>query len=452
MYMKKLVQAFLPVIRGFLVCAAALQIVLGIIYIGKNFMAVPQFRDTTIYLEMSERFVVDEYTGILYPLLVKLCKSISFLPYQIPIYILQLFAGVYSVYHFVRTWTEQKVPAFVCALWLNTIPFVAQAHVTVLPHSLAMTCLILMSLQVLKGSVQRRRLTIMEWAELWCSFIILAQLDRAYLLPGMLFAVWAAFLQFYNTTHRVLLFGISLLIGIGMLIVNLAIYDAVQKPGYYGRIQRTASSSFFQRTGVVTLKGKYRIYMPEEVQDSFTWEELDQISKYPYKIQNEFGPTLEARFGQEWAEEIYFALGMLGLATATKDNAVNIAEDVASYVLPLGAYATWQDGELKGATSWNYQQFIHEAPTLSVYYAKICSFLWSILFGISLAICFVLGVCRKRWYVRIWLPAIGCVLIYAVYFAMSGTDVYDYKVALLPMVMSCAPICYLAFRYIFKED
>ena len=83
--MKKLVQVFLPVLQGFLVCAAVLQIVPGIVYIGKNFMAVPQFRDTTIYLEMSERFVVDEYTGILYPLLVKLCKSICFLPYQIPI-------------------------------------------------------------------------------------------------------------------------------------------------------------------------------------------------------------------------------------------------------------------------------------------------------------------------------------------------------------------------------
>ena len=452
MYMKKLVQVFLPVIRGFLVCAAALQIVLGIVYIGKNFMAVPQFRDTTIYLEMAERFVVDEYTGILYPLLVKLCKSISFIPYQIPIYMIQLVAGVYSVYHFVCTWTEQRFSAFLCALWINTIPFVAQAHVTVLPHSLAMTCLLLMSLQVLKGSVQRRRLTIMEWAQLWCSFIILAQLDRAYLLPGILFAVWGAFLQFYNVTHKALLFGVSLFIGIGMLITNLAIYDAVQTPGYYGRIQRTASSAFFQRTGVATLKGKYRIYMPEEVQDSFTWEELDQISKYPYKIQNEFGPTLEARFGQERAEEIYFALGMLGLVTATKDNAVNIAEDVVSYALPLGAYATWQNGELKGATSWNYQQFIHEAPVLSVHYAKVCNFLWSVLFGMSLAICFALGVCRKRWCVRIRLPATGCVLIYAVYFAMGGTDVYDYKNALLPMVMSYGPICYLAFRYIFKKD
>lgn len=449
--MKKIVQVLLPVIRGFMMCAAALQIVLGIMYIGKNFMAVPEFRDTTIYLEIAERFVVDEYTGILYPLLVKLCNSISLIPYQIPIYLIQIGLGVCGVYHFVHTWTERKVSAMVCALWINTIPFVAQAHVTVLPHSLAMTCMVIMILQVLKGSVYRRPLTIIEWAELLCSFIILAQLDRAYLLPGMLFAVWGACLQFYNATHRVMLCGVSLLIGIGMLVVNLAMYDSVQTPGHYGRIQRTFASAFFQRTGVVTLKGKYQVYMPEEVQEAFTGAELDQISKYPYLVETEFGPTLEARFGQERANEIYIALGKLGWSTATKDNILDIAEDIVSYAIPLGTYTRWQDGELKGTTSWNYQQFIGQAPLFSVNYARICSFLWSFQFGLSAVACILLAVRHKKWCCRIWLPTVVCVLLYAAYFAMGGMDTYDYKAALLPMILSCAPICYLAFKYIFKE-
>lgn len=449
--MKKIIQVLLPVIQGFLVCAAALQIVLGIVYIGKNFMAVPQFRDTTIYLEMAERFVVDEYTGILYPLFVKLCKSISVIPYQIPIYIIQLSAGIYSVYHFVRTWTEQKFPAFLCALWLNTIPFVAQAHVTVLPHSLAVTCLILMSLQVLKGSVHCRPLTIMEWAELFCSFVILAQLDRAYLFPGMLIAVWGAFLQFYNATHKGMLFSVSLFISIGVLIINFAIYDVVQTPGYYGRIQRSFAAAFFQRTGVITLNGKYHMYMPEEVQEAFPGEELNYISKYPYLIETEFGPTLEARFGRERANELYMELGKLGWKVATKDNVMDVVSDVVGYGIPLGTYATWQEGELNGATSWNYQQFIEQAPVLSVKYAKICVFLWSLLFGNSVVVCMLLALRYKKWCVRIWLPSIICMLLYAVSFAMGGMDTYDYKLALFPMIMSYAPIGYLAFKYVFKE-
>ena len=50
--MKKIVQVLLPMVRGFLLSAVVLQIVLGIIYIGKNLMAVPQYRDTIIYLKI----------------------------------------------------------------------------------------------------------------------------------------------------------------------------------------------------------------------------------------------------------------------------------------------------------------------------------------------------------------------------------------------------------------
>ena len=449
--MKKVIQVLLPVIRGFVLCAAALQIVLGIVYIGKNFMAVPQFRDTTIYLEMAEQFVMDEYTGILYPLLVKLCSMISVIPYQMPIYLIQIVAGVYCVYHFVYTWTERRVSSLVCALWINTIPFVAQAHVTVLPHSLAMTCLVVMILQVLKGSVNRRPLTLAEWAELLCSFVLLAQLDRAYLLPGVLLVIWGACLQFYNAAHRAIMFSVSLLIGIGMLVINLAIYDAVQTPGYYGRIQRSFASAFFQRTGVITLNGKYLMYMPEEIGQCFTDVELDEISKYPYKIETEFGPTLEARYGEKRAGELYLELGKLGLGTATKDNVVAIAEDMISYALPLGVYTTWQDGALKGATSWNYQQFTGQAPLLAADYARICHFLWLFGFGTSMAACVMLAIRHRKYYFRIWVPAVVCLVLYAGYFAMGGTGTYDYKLSLLPMIMSYAPIGFLALQYIFKE-
>ena len=118
----------MPVIKGFVLCAVIIQIVLGLIYIGSNFSVVPQFRDTSIYLEMAGEFIPDEYTGLLYPGLVKICSSLGAVPYQIPIYLIQLSLGVFCVYHFVSTWTDRKVVAIVCALWVNTIPFVAQAH------------------------------------------------------------------------------------------------------------------------------------------------------------------------------------------------------------------------------------------------------------------------------------------------------------------------------------
>ncbi len=449
--MKKVIQVSMPVIQGFVLCAVALQIVLGAIYIGSNFMTVPQFRDTVIYLEMAEKFVVDEYTGILYPLIVKFFSSISMVPFQVPIYLMQIAVGLFCVYHFVCSWTERKWMALVCALWVNTIPFVAQAHVTVLPHSLVLSLMLLMFLQVLKGTVRHRALRAADWAELLLSYFILTQLGREYLWPGMLFVIWAAFLQFYTHTNKMVMFFVSLLICLVMFVSNLAVYDSMQTPGYYGRMQRSFSSAFFQRVGVNTLNGKYMVYMPDEISQCFSADELNEISQYPYKIKTEFGPTLEARYGAERANELYMELGKLGLGTATKDNLVAIAEDTVSYAMPLGMYTMWQDGELKGATSWNYQQFLGETPVLASAYARICHCLWLLAFGVSVTVYLLAAVRNRKLYVRIWLPVFLCACLYAFYFALGGADTYDYKLALLPMVLSYAPICCLVMQYIFKE-
>ena len=447
--MKKVIQVIKPVIQGFVLCAVALQIVLGVIYIGSNFMAVPQFRDTTIYLEMAEHFVADEYTGILYPLFVKLCLGISIVPYQILIYLIQIIVGLFCVYHFVCTWTDRKLLALLCALWINTIPFVAQAHVTVLPHSLAFSFLLLMLLEVLKGTVYRKPLSIADWAVLLCSYTILAQLTQGYLLAGTLLVGWAVCLQLYAQAQKVLWFLVCMLICTGIFVSNLAVFHITQTPGYYGRMQRSLEARFFQRAGVATLSGKFLVYMPEEIQACFTASELDWLNKYPYQIETEFGPTLEARYGKEYADKLYWELGMLGLKTATKATLLDIAEDTIGYAMPLGYYATWQDGELKGATSWNYQQFIEETPELATAYAKICHFLWMSGFAVSVTVCFVAACGNKKFYLNIWVPVLLYVIAYALYFALGGAGTYDYKLSLLPMVLSYAPMCCLFIRYIF---
>lgn len=438
-------------IRGFLICAAGLQILLGLVYIGKNSMVVPQFRDTTIYLEMAERFVADEYTGLLYPLLLKACRYISLLPYQVPVYLVQLFAAFGSVFYLVYSWTEKKSFSLFCALWMNTIPFVVQVHMTVLPHSLAMSCMVLMITPLLCGSREQRALRLTEWAELFCGFVLVSQLDRAYLVPGLLMVIWGSFLQLYRKESRVLWFAIGLFIGIGMLVVNLAVYKIVQTPGYYGRMQRSFASAFFQRTGVLTLNNNYMIYMPEEVGDCFEGLELNRIAKYPYQIETVFGPTLEACYGAERAGEIYMELGLLGLKSATKANIRAIAEDAIGYALPLATYVSWQDGTLKGSSSWNYQQFMAQSPKLFVAYARISVYVWLLCFVLSVLTGILCAVVTKKHYLRVVCPLLLFIGLYALHFALEGTGVFDYKTALLPMLMSYTPIAFWVYQFLFYE-
>ncbi|MBQ8816377.1 MAG: hypothetical protein IJZ84_03745 [Lachnospiraceae bacterium] len=443
--MKRVRKGLLPVVKGFLYCFVGLQIVLGLCYIGNQFMTVPLFRDTSIYLEMTEQFVMDEYTGLLYPLIVKICHSIFQEFYYIPIYLLQLMAGLFCVYHFICAFTEKKMSAAICALWLNTIPFVAQVHVTVLPHSLAFTCLVLMLLEVVKGTVYRRPLLITEWAVLLCSFTILAQLTRGYLWIGLAPVIWAVCLQLYAKTHKVLMCLVTFWICVGITVCNLAIYYGTETEGYYGRIQNTPQAVFFQRTAIPILSEKYMIYMPEEITECFTGAELAMFGRYPYKLQNEMGPVLEARYGKEWAAEIYVELGCLGVETAAKDNLRSLTEDALSYAMPQLTYGTWRDGEVKGMTSWNYQQFTQEVPVLATAYSNICHKLWLVGSCLAVVMLAVSAWQRKSLLVRVWLPTVIFLAIYGLLFALRGTDLYDYKLAVLPMVLGYAPMCCILF-------
>ncbi len=443
--MKRVRNGFLPVMKGFLYCFMVLQIGLGVCYIGNYVMVVPQFRDTSIYLEMTEQFVMDEYTGLLYPFLVKICYSIFRNFYYIPIYLFQLLTGLFCVYHFISTFTEKKVLAAICALWLNTIPFVAQVHLTVLPHSLAFACLVLMLLEVVKGTVYKRPLLLAEWAVLLCSFTILSQLTRGYMWVGLFPVVWAVCLEFFRTAHKWLMCLVTFWICAGITVCNLAIYHGTETQGYYGRMQNTLQAVFFQRTAAPILSEKFMIYMPEEIEACFSGAELSMFGRYPYKIQNEMGPVLEARYGKERAAEIYVKLGLLGMEIAAKDNLLGFAGDVLGYAVPQLTYSTWRDGEVKGMTSWNYQQFTQAAPVLATAYSNICHKLW--LVGLCFAaVMLAIAVCqRKKLSVRVWLPAILFMLIYGAVFALQGAGIYDYKLALLPMVSGYAPMCCILF-------
>ena len=436
--MKNVYKIILPVVKGFVYCAMAIQIVLGVLYIGRNFMAVPQFYETERYLVMAETLVIDEYAGILFPLLIRLCRLIPLIPYQIPLYLIQILVGILSVYHFAGTWTEQKGVAIGCSLWINTIPFVAQAHVTVLPHSLAFSFLVLMLLEVLKYTKNKEPLVITDSAVVLCSYVILVQLGREYFFAGTLLVAWAVLLQLYHKKQKALMLGVTVLISLGVLVSNLAIYEVTQTKGSYGRIQRSFQAIFFQRVGMSTMTDRFMIYMPEEMGESFTSNDLEEFAKYPYRLQYEFGPMLEARYTRNYANGLYWKMGLLGFGNATKDSLQSIAEDTLNYVLPAGMYFTWLDGNEKGITSWNYQQFIKQAPELSVTYVKICQYLWLFGFALSTAVGIIVVCHRRKLYVRIWLPTVIFVAAFGLYFALQGANIYDYKLALLPLALGYA--------------
>lgn len=449
--MKKVLEKLLPLVKGFVLCGVFLQIVLGILYIGSNISRVPAYWETTIYSEIAEKFILDEYMTGLYPLLIKVCKGISFIPYQIPIYLLQILLGLFCVYKIAMGWIGNRKMSVICALWINTLPFVTQAHVTVLPNSFVWTILMVLVSIVSEATYHKKAVHFKEWTYLLVGFTLICQLDNSYLIPALVLLIWATNLQLYYGSKKIrfLLFGIVSCIGV--TVCNLGVHYLTQTPGYYGRMQRSVEAAFFQRVGTSIMEDKYFPYMPVEIQYIFMGKELDAFQKYPYQLQRNFGPTLEARYGKERANELYLELGRLGFENATKETVYDIVTDTLNYAFPLGMYKTWENDGAMGATSWNYQQFIEKVPELSAFYMHASWFVWSVGFLASIIAGILTFGTQHKNGVRLGTYLVSYVLIYGAFFALRGTGIYDYKLALLPLAISQIPVCYSGVRYLFKQ-
>lgn len=450
-YMKNKLKSLLPIIKGFAFCGIALQIVLGILYMVGNMMTVPEFWETTIYAEIAEQFVLDEYMTYLYPMLVKVVKFIPIVNYQIIIYILQIFAGVFCVYKIATGWTENKKAAVLTSLWVNTLPFVAQAHTTVLPHSFVWTLLAIEVSIVAKATHEKTVIPFRDWSYLLLGFTLIAQLDKSYFIVTLLLLIWAVGLQIYQKNKKSLSLLAGFLACVSVIACNLGIYQLTQTNGYYGRMQRSPEAFLFQRVGMGIMTEDLIYYMPEEVKELFTGKELENLKKYPYQMQRTFGSTLEARFGKERANEIYLELGLWGLQNTTKETIYAIVTDTLHYAFPMGMYGNWDEDGSLGATSWNYQQFMANYPRLSAFYMHTSYVLWLIGFAAGIVVGIRSFSHKHKHILGLTILLIIYILLYGVIFALRGTGMYDYKLALLPLALSQVPGCYCCIHYLKKQ-
>ena len=127
--MEKVTRHILIILKGVLFIGLSVQTVLGIVWMCYNFSHVPQFGESLFYMQASRTLRCDEYTGILYPLLLWIVRRNHYV-----VYVIQL-AAAYAVSHrFLGVFLSGRNWK---AVWgsfaLVTIPVALQCHMAVLP-------------------------------------------------------------------------------------------------------------------------------------------------------------------------------------------------------------------------------------------------------------------------------------------------------------------------------
>lgn len=437
---------------------AAVQIVLGAIWLCCQFPHMQNWQETYEYLDISCTWVLDEYVSFLYPALLKVCTGVEALagiPFYVPVYVVQLLVAVLADLFFVRKVLKlEGSRAYMAAGYLVSFPVLLQFHMSVRPESLAVSgVLLLLSILESGGSRAEGNITDNEPSEkkIACGkkmgrTVCNALLTMAliWLMPDIIVicvVIWALYLL--KCIHRARKqgklseylktrgFWSGWVAFVLALVISLSVNALIQTPGSRGRIQKTFWAAAFQRVVTDYFSRSYAMW-DDEVRTTFTIEEAMEQAKRSDNMMYVVGPMLEADWGKERANQLYRQMTLDCFRVRTKEVVYQIRDDLVDSVLM--PFSTWwqDDGVRRSQTGWNYGRFREAAPKISSFYwtFSMCSLLALVLTGL---VCEILHRKRLHFMSTMILPA----LLQCTYSVMSSGQAVNYATILFVVLFWC---------------
>jgi len=372
-------------IKNLFLLLMLIQITAGSIWGVQNMTHLARFHDTQLYIFAADSMVIDEYMGILYPLLIAVAKAVEGvigLPFYSFLYLLQLGCafGVMVRFFDCMDWIKEKgrkrkALIMLIAFYGVTFPMLMQLHMAVLPYSLAWSIIVLLigeGIGALRSGQAVSGRLLIRLCGLWLlSFLLLPEYC---VLAGM--PVCIIFLEFVRrdkkSRARLLMAFLSTVLCFGVAAKN------TQVPGSLNRMQKTVGATMVNRfVWPYFLTNSY--FWDDRVKDTFDSNELLRFAGYPEAVLYEFGPVLEEKYGRVEANEIYWNMAVESFRLETKQTVFDLGRDFAANLCPPGALQ-WQltaGGTTRNA--WNYGQLQEVAPVTAKYYAWFSMAGWLVM-------------------------------------------------------------------------
>lgn len=408
------------------------QMVFGALWMIGNFTKLPQFQESLELLSMSENLCVDEYTGFLYVLLIRLVGYLPGLQYTW-LYVLQMLLAFITYRIFLKKagMTNSGERIFY-SLFLLTIPMILQCHMAVLPYSMASSVTLLLLGELLavwtgKEPLNQKRLLV---CGIWWSVASLFCPDYAWIVA---IPMGFALLQTMWKSKKLVLKGVIALVCMGLVVGLLG--PVTQTPGSMGKMQKSVGSTLLLRV-VWPNFSSFQYFWEPRVMEVFSSQELFTIAGYPEKVIYEFGPRMEAAYGKEQANEIYMGMAKITFDIDTKNILKRVGADALSYLCPPLTMLVQLQGMGVSYTGWNYGKLKEYTPKLTEYYTDYALGAW-ILIGVLSILCYILGKEKKKsprktgdaWF---FVVTIGTIVIW---YTINSGSMQDYKKVILNSIL-----------------
>lgn len=422
------------------------QVVLGIGWMAANIGHLPLFEETFMMVEAAGGGKMDEYMGILYPLMIRLAfgiEKILHIPYYVLLYILQMVSAAYAIKYmldysgrFLGCGKQKTVKTVLIIGYLLTFPQLLQLHFAVLPYSLAMSVglvLICDGLLYLRYTEKFCGKVLIRICGLWLLEMMLLP-DYKWLAGVFVLCVLiTGFVKNRQWRGRILISILCTVLCFGV------VEKSTQMPGSLGRVQKSVGAVFLARfvwPNFVTCS----FFWPEEVQETFDIEELMNITKYAEDVGTQFGYIMDEKYGRKAANAIYLEMAEIAFEVDTKQQLQSLGRDYIAYLCPQISFQQQSADNYGALLGWNYGRMQEQAPVLTKYYIN-CSFAgWNVMCGAVLLLLMNM-IYRKRIKLSPGAVVVGLsVLFMALWYTMQGAGVQDYKNVVLISFLWLLPV------------
>lgn len=322
-----------------------IQTIMGIIWMGSQFSHVQMYQSTLEHLDAANSFLLDEYMGILYPIILWIftCAEHLFgIPYQIGVYIIQLGLALLAIYRFSDstsglTDSRKSIRVLTCC-YMMSVPMLLQMHMSILPNSLSFSFLLLFADSLLRGLKTEKSNMVQLFFSITGAGLCMP--DNLWIM-GIVLLVYGGYLFIKNKTNIVgkkIFLQIAVVLG-SFLLTMLCLF-CTQETGSRGRIQKSFWAAMFQRTVSEYFSQSFMVW-DVRVQQTFTLNEFMENANRSDNMMYVVGPRLEEKWGKDTANELYRSMTLDCVRLRTKQVAYRIKDDfVDAITLPFSF--VWQ--------------------------------------------------------------------------------------------------------------
>ena len=373
-------------ILAFMVCLVmAVQVGIGLVWLVRNYNVEPAFGDIGEYLTMGETMVLDEYRPILFPLTLRVFKSIGWrlshtdTLWPTLLMTVQTLFNLLGIFYYLLTHKRvfqlrvNRWLVVLFGLYVWTTPMIMWINVNHTgPDSLAMTFLLFLLAgldRFLFSEKLTGKQTVLTWAEICISYIIQALLraDRTYhALACILICILIKAIKDRKKgkSCRMLVPTLSAVLSLCLV---LTVNHFTQTPGSYGRPKTDLSFIMLDRIAWPHMAENYDD-LPEDIREIVSFEEAQKFDSHNNNVMYSTALVIRDAVGEEKASDVYRRIA----ETVWRNEAPTVLKEIGDDILtfagfPFSLFVDKFTHSVQTNHAWNLSRMCSKTPKLSVF-------------------------------------------------------------------------------------